>query len=85
MIWSLGSTIKDDSRNKFDAFLRKIILGQNDQYPKPPTFRLTKNHLFPDNGTVYDFIYDKTNNGSWIQWSEKLDLRRIPPDARVNK
>ncbi|VVC42221.1 Dynein heavy chain, coiled coil stalk,P-loop containing nucleoside triphosphate hydrolase,Dynein heavy [Cinara cedri] len=84
LIWSLGSIIKDDSRNKFDIFLRKIILGHNDQHPKPQTFKLTKNHLFPDSGTVYDFVYDKKNNGSWIQWSEKLDLKRIPPDAKIN-
>lgn len=84
MIWSLGSTIKDDSRNKFDTFLRKIILGNNDQHPKPQTFKLSKSNLFPESGTVYDFVYDKKNNGSWIQWSEKLDLKRIPPDARVN-
>lgn len=83
LIWSLGSTIKNDSRNKFDAFFRKIILGNNDQYPKPQNFKLTKTQLFPDIGMVYDYLYDKKNNGSWILWSERLDLRRIPPDSKV--
>lgn len=84
LIWSLGSTIKNDSRNKFDTFFRKIILGNNDHYSKPPSFKLTKNHLFPETGTVYDYVYDKKNNGSWILWSEKIDLKRIPPDTKVN-
>lgn len=84
LIWSLGSTIKSDSRNKFDTFFRKIILGNIDQYQKPHTFKLTKNHLFPDAGTIYDYIYDKKNNGSWILWSERLDMKRIPSDSRVN-
>lgn len=84
LIWSLGSTIKGDSRNKFDTFFRKIISGNIDQYPKPNTFKLTKNHLFPDNGTIYDYVYDKKNNGSWCLWSERLDLKRIPPDSKVN-
>lgn len=84
LIWSLGSTITNDSRTKFDTFFRKIILGNNDQYQKPSTFKLTKNHLYPDSGTIYDYAYDKKNNGSWILWSEKLDMKRIPPDARVN-
>lgn len=83
LIWSLGATIKGDSRNKFDVFFRKVILGNNDQYPKPLTFKLTKNYLFPDTGSIYDYVYDKKNNGSWILWSEKLDMKRIPPDSRV--
>jgi len=84
LIWSLGSLIKDDCRNKFDAFLRKLLLGNIDQYQKPITFKLTKTHLFPDMGTVYDYVYDKKNNGSWILWSEKLEYKIIPPDAKVN-
>lgn len=84
LVWSLGSTIKNDSRNKFDTFLRKIIFGNIDQYQIPNTFKLTKNHLFPDDGTVYDYVYDKKNNGSWILWSEKLDMKRIPLDSKVN-
>lgn len=83
LIWSLGSTLKSDSRIKFDTFFRKIILGNVEQYPKPPSFKLTKNHLFPDNGTIYDYVYDKRNNGTWIQWSEKLDYIRIPPESKV--
>lgn len=84
LIWSLGSTIKGNDRNKFDTFIRKLILGNIDQYQKPITFKLSKNKLFPDVGTVYDYVYDKKNNGSWILWSEKLDLKRIPPDSKVN-
>lgn len=84
LIWSLGSLIKGDCRNKFDTFLRKLLLGNIDQYQKPATFRLTKTHLFPDMGSVYDYVYDKKNNGSWVLWSEKLEFKMISPDARVN-
>lgn len=84
LIWSLGSLINGDSRNKFDTFLRKLLLGNNDQYQKPITFKLTKTHLFPEIGTVYDYLYDKKNNGCWVLWSEKIDFKRISPDARVN-
>ncbi|XP_050428284.1 dynein axonemal heavy chain 3-like [Adelges cooleyi] len=85
IVWTMGSTIKDESRNKFDLFFRKLIQGNNEKHPKPESFKLTKSHLFPDTGTVYDYIYDKKNNGTWIFWSEKLDLKRIPPDAKVNE
>jgi len=85
LIWSFGSLIKGDSRNKFDTFLRKLLLGNIDEYQKPATFRLTKANLFPDMGTVYDYVYDYKNNGSWVLWSEKLEFKMISPDARVNK
>jgi len=84
LIWSIGSLIKGDSRNKFDTFLRKLLLGNIDEYKKPATFRLTKTNLFPDLGTVYDYVYDYKNNGSWVLWSEKLEFKIISPDARVN-
>ncbi|CAI6363283.1 unnamed protein product [Macrosiphum euphorbiae] len=84
MIWSFGSLIKGDSRNKFDTFLRKLLLGNIDEYQKPATFRLTKANLFPDMGTVYDYVYDYKNNGSWVLWSEKLEFKMISPDARIN-
>jgi len=84
LIWSLGSLINGDSRNKFDTFLRKLLNGNNDEYQKPITFKLTKSHLFPEIGTVYDYVYDKKNNGSWVLWSEKIDFKRISPDTRVN-
>lgn len=84
LIWSFGSLIKGDSRNKFDTFLRKLLLGNIYEYQKPATFRLTKTDLFPDVGTVYDYVYDYKNNGSWVLWSEKLEFKMISPDARVN-
>ena len=68
MIWGLASTLVADSRKLFDTFLRKLVLGNDDDYPKPKAFKLTKQQLFPDRGTVFDWVYDKRNNGSWISW-----------------
>ncbi|XP_050529641.1 dynein axonemal heavy chain 3 isoform X2 [Daktulosphaira vitifoliae] len=85
IIWSIGATIKNDSQKKFDLFFRKLTLGNVEQYQKPASYKLTKNHLFPDNGIVYDYIYDKKNNGTWILWSEKLDMKRIPADVKINE
>lgn len=83
LIWSIGSTVKSESRDKFDSFFRQIVYGNIPQYPKPATFKILKSNLFPELGTVYDYVYDKKNYGSWILWSEKLDMKRIPPDSKV--
>lgn len=70
MIWGMCSTLTSDSRKAFDVYLRKLSLGNVEEYPKPKAFKLTKQQLFPDKGTVYDWIYDKRNNGSWIPWMD---------------
>ena len=70
IVWGMCSTLTSDSRKIFDVYLRKLLLGTDDEYPKPKAFKLTKQQLFPDKGTVYDWIYDKRNNGCWIPWMD---------------
>ncbi|XP_076164105.1 dynein heavy chain 3, axonemal [Ptiloglossa arizonensis] len=70
MVWGMCSTLTSDSRKTFDIYLRKLLLGNVNEYPKPKSFKLTKQQLFPDKGTVYDCIYDKRNNGCWISWMD---------------
>lgn len=70
IVWGMCSTLISDSRKIFDVYLRKLLLGNIDEYPKPKVFKLTKQQIFPERGTVYDWIYDKRNNGSWISWMD---------------
>jgi len=64
-IWSLGSTINQESRDKFDVFFRELLRGRNEEYPRPKGFKLNKNQLFPEKGSVFDYICDKRSN-QWI-------------------
>lgn len=72
MVWGICPTLTSDSRKIFDAYLRRLLLGNIEEYPKPKMFKLTKQQIFPDKGTVYDWIYDKRNNGCWISWMDTL-------------
>lgn len=84
-VWALGSTLTSDSQKKFDIFYRKLLNGENKRYPKSKSFKLNKNQLFPERGIVFDYLYDKKNNGSWITWMDTVDkIQQIPPNARVN-
>lgn len=49
-VWSLGGTVSDDSRCKFDAFFRDLIAGSNPKNPMPKNIKLNKNNLFPKRG-----------------------------------
>uniref|UniRef100_A0A8C7GT98 Dynein axonemal heavy chain 3 n=1 Tax=Oncorhynchus kisutch TaxID=8019 RepID=A0A8C7GT98_ONCKI len=50
VVWSVGGTINGDSRNKFDAFYRNLIMGMDDNHPRPKSVKLTKNNVFPERG-----------------------------------
>jgi len=84
VVWSLGSTLVADSREKFSAFYRVFLNGNNKDYPRPKTFKLNKNQLFPEKGTVFDYICDKRNN-QWIFWQDTIDREhsKIQPNAKV--
>lgn len=84
LVWGLGSTLTGDGRRTFDVFFRKILNGEDKAYPKPKSFKLAKNQLFPERSIIYDWIYDKRNNGTWISWSETIEQKQvIPANAKV--
>ncbi|XP_071052042.1 dynein axonemal heavy chain 3 isoform X2 [Onthophagus taurus] len=86
LTWGLASTLSLDGRKTFDVFFRKLTLGENKAYPKPKSFKLTKNQLHPERGLIFDYVYDKRNNGTWVVWADTLDQKQvIPPTANVNE
>ncbi|XP_048509500.1 dynein axonemal heavy chain 3 isoform X1 [Athalia rosae] len=85
LIWGMCPTLVSSSRKHFDIFLRKLFDGSIEANPKPKAFKLTKQQLFPDRGTVFDWIYDKRNNGTWISWIDLTVQTPIAPDAKVGE
>jgi hypothetical protein len=81
------STIPGLSRKMFDTFYRALLNGQNADYPKPKVFKLARNQLFPERGLVFEWIYDKKNNGTWIPWTDIVDKAQIQlaPTAKVSQ
>lgn len=83
VVWGFGCTMTAEGRRTFDAFFRKVIYGDDKQNPKPKSFKLAKNQLFPEKALVFDFLYDKKNNGTWVPWVETSERINIPPNAKV--
>ncbi|XP_047365165.1 dynein axonemal heavy chain 3-like isoform X3 [Vespa velutina] len=84
IIWGICSTLTGDSRKIFDVYFRKLLLGNIDKYPRPKAFKLTKQQLFPDRDTVYDWVYDKRNNGCWISWMDTIAQAPLPAHAKAS-
>ncbi|XP_012230668.2 dynein axonemal heavy chain 3 [Linepithema humile] len=85
MVWGMCSTLTSDSRKTFDVYLRRLLLGNIEEYPKPKAFKLTKPQIFADKGSVYDWIFDKRNNGCWISWMDTMQQVSLPATAKVSE
>lgn len=57
MTWSVGAACDHDGRTKFDAFLKDMSLGKIEAHPIPKC--IGKMDLpYPNDGTIYDYMYD---------------------------
>ncbi|KAJ3227682.1 Dynein heavy chain 7, axonemal [Clydaea vesicula] len=74
LVWSIAATINETSRNKFDNFLKAAIAG-TPEVPQPTQFSVST--AFPNESTIYDYIFDKSN----CKW--KLWTQTIPPDFTI--
>uniref|UniRef100_A0A8C3PS23 Dynein axonemal heavy chain 3 n=1 Tax=Calidris pygmaea TaxID=425635 RepID=A0A8C3PS23_9CHAR len=72
LVWTVGGIIDADSRKKFDLFYRNLLMGVNDENPRPKSVKLTRNNIFPEKGSVYDFYFYKHGSGQWNMWMEYI-------------
>ncbi|NXU51136.1 DYH3 protein, partial [Turnix velox] len=87
VVWTVGGIIDADSRKKFDLFYRNLLLGANDENPRPKNVKLNKSNIFPEKGSVYDFCFYKHGSGQWKMWTEYITKEEqvIPPTAKVSE
>lgn len=74
----------EKSKLLFDVFYRNLLTGQNEKYPVPAKFKLAKNQLFPEKGTVFDWACEKKSSGIWIPWINTVENSTIA-STKVNK
>ncbi|MGH0118801.1 UNVERIFIED_CONTAM: hypothetical protein FKN15_062263 [Acipenser sinensis] len=72
VVWTIGGTINGEGRKKFDVFYRNVIMGMDDKNPRPKSVKLTKNNVFPERGTVYEYYFHKQASGQWNTWTDYI-------------
>lgn len=72
-----------EGRRSFDVFYRKILYGEDKRNPKPKSFKLAKNQIFQERGVIFDYYFDKKNNGTWVSWGDMFEKQQIPANAKV--
>ncbi|NXW95358.1 DYH3 protein, partial [Alopecoenas beccarii] len=87
LVWTIGGIIDADSRKKFDLFYRDLLAGAINENPRPKSVKLTRNNIFPEKGSVYDFYFHKHGSGQWNMWMEFITKEEqvISPDAKISE
>ncbi|XP_028942182.1 dynein heavy chain 3, axonemal-like, partial [Antrostomus carolinensis] len=87
LVWTVGGIIDADSRKKFDLFYRNLLMGMNDENPRPKSVKLARSSIFPEKGSVYDFYFYKHGSGQWNMWTEYITKEEqvISPEAKVSE
>lgn len=96
LVWSVGSCISSEGRNKFDTFLRSYLSGRcsdssefQDFLIKNPDYTHDSDRItiipYPELGYVYDYYFD-AKTVKWVSWLDNLSSNnyRIPADAKFN-
>ncbi|XP_032391909.1 dynein heavy chain 3, axonemal isoform X2 [Etheostoma spectabile] len=86
VVWTVGGTIAGNSRKKFDVFYRNLIMGMDNEHPRPKSIKLKKNNIFPERGSVYDYYFHKDGQGQWNIWTDSITNEEnvIPVGANVS-
>ncbi|KAI5612480.1 dynein heavy chain 12, axonemal isoform X1 [Silurus asotus] len=71
LVWSVGGSCDGDSRERFDKFLREILIGQSEKHPIPAAVSKWE-CPFNEKGLVYDYYYEFKGKGHWIHWNESI-------------
>lgn len=80
--WAYFSTITVESRKIVDAFLRKILYGSNDDYPKPKHFTLNRGQVYPEKFNFLDYRFDE--HETWWPWLKAEDVN-LPENSLVSE
>ena len=71
MVWSIGASLSQEGRAKFNCFLRGLATEK-------------KTKVFPEEESVYDYELDLVQN-KWVPWAKKLEGYEISPDTSIEE
>lgn len=70
--WAYCSTMTVENRKIYDAILRKIIYGSNEDIPKPKYYTLNRGQMYPEKFVFMDYRFDEAEN--WWPWLLKEEV-----------
>ncbi|XP_013387188.1 dynein heavy chain 12, axonemal, partial [Lingula anatina] len=83
-VWSIGGVADYDSRAKFDVFFRELLAGKQEDNPIPKSLGKLDIPL-PDNGMVYDYMFEQKARGQWRHWNDFVKGSDLPANKKIRE
>ncbi len=88
IVWSLGVSVDEDGRRKFDEYFRRILDDTSfieEEYPdvgrgwKCPSIVQGRKPLcpIPAEGLIYDWLFRSQAGGTWVDWKDTIAKEKI--------
>ncbi|CAG9861035.1 unnamed protein product [Phyllotreta striolata] len=76
-MWGLGAILDANSQVKYDAYYRKLWLGEFPQHPQPEMLQ-NRDILLPgDDGLIIDYIFNFRSKGNWKYLPDVVKNQRV--------
>ncbi|XP_075239189.1 dynein axonemal heavy chain 7-like isoform X2 [Convolutriloba macropyga] len=72
LTWSVAGCLDQASRDKFDERFKELMSGKGEDVPPIPACIGKIDIPFPEQGTVFDYVYECKNKGRWMHWNETI-------------
>jgi dynein heavy chain len=83
MVWSVGASVNEKGREQFNVFFRNLVTGNDPNNPSPSGYELLVK--LPE-GSVYDYLFERSDGGRWKLWIETIPANyAIPAKAKYDE
>ncbi|KAK4876149.1 hypothetical protein RN001_012571 [Aquatica leii] len=84
MTWGLGSILDTPSREKFDAFVKSLWRGEDEDNPHPSILEKVEIQI-PEIGLLIDYLYVYRGKGQWKYWPDIAKSMRVEEARNIQQ
>lgn len=83
-IWGFGGTLDSNSRPAFDHYLKELWKGNVPNF-QPPEALSPIEIIIPNDGLLYDYVYNCTSRGHWKHLSEVVNSCKLEEKSNIEQ
>ncbi|KAK7080901.1 Dynein heavy chain 12, axonemal [Halocaridina rubra] len=82
LTWSLAGALTKESKEIFNTFYRRLVMGYNKKYPPPASIEQI-GCPYPADGSIFDVIFDAKQRSFWRPWTDIIKHTEIPETTKI--
>ncbi|XP_068243599.1 uncharacterized protein [Palaemon carinicauda] len=82
LTWSLAGALTKESKEVFNTFYRRLVMGYNKNYPAPDSIEQI-GCPYPAEGSVFDVVFDAKQRSFWRPWTDIIKHTEIPETTKI--